>query len=121
MDAAAPTDTSEPKLAADFEEWWDRYGNKRERTPAERLYAHWREHGASADQLLTAADNYRADCHANSRIQKYPATFLAKAHPPWKDWLEAAPVVSAPAPKGALDRTFDALRETWAGLQEQQR
>ena len=59
------------------------------------LYVHWRQRGVAHERLLKAAKVYVADCQRCSRIPKYPATFLARKEPPWRDW-EQSPVDERP-------------------------
>ena len=80
---------------AEFEKWYDVFAYKKQPSRAAELYRYWRERGASADDLLTAARNYREDCNRETRTSQYPQTFLAKNLPPWKDWLD--PSVGQPA------------------------
>lgn len=83
----------EPKLRAvdDFDAWWQVYPRKTEKSAARTLYAWHRAHGATAEQLLTAAVRYRDDPARKPDFTKMARTFLARKDPPWRDWLEPEP------------------------------
>jgi len=82
-------------LDVDWDEWYAGYANKRQPSKAKPLYRFHRQSGATREQMLTARDNYLADCSLNDRPIQYPATFLARKDPPWRDWLVTTPSLEA--------------------------
>jgi hypothetical protein len=86
----------------DFSPWWETYGKVGSRADARLCYLHWRGEGASREDLLTAAGNYRAWCLATDTLQKHGATFLAKKPNRWEEWVNPD---TAPAKPQARDKT----------------
>ena len=70
----------------DFEGWWVAYGRVGSKADAKRLYLYWREHGASAEQLSSAAAAYIAHCGKTSCSLQHAKTFLAKTPNRWEEW-----------------------------------
>jgi hypothetical protein len=91
-----------PDYSEEFTTWWETYGKGGSRAKALECYAHWRNHGASAADLLLAATNYRAACNAASRYMKDGSTFLAKRTNIWEEWMKPE---SATPPAGPHDLT----------------
>lgn len=79
------------KPSAVFMEWWGIYGAHGSRADAWKLYAWWRDHGASAEDLTTSATNYLAYCTANDRRVMDGRTFLAKDTNRWEEWVSPEP------------------------------
>jgi hypothetical protein len=75
-----------PALDGDFEVWWAAYGRVGSKADAHRLYLYWREHGASAEQLTSAAAAYIAHCGKTSCSLQHAKTFLAKTPNRWEEW-----------------------------------
>jgi len=65
--------------------WWETYGKVGSRADAYALYEYWRQQGASAEDLIAAAVNYRAWCISTNTSQKHGATFLAKNPNRWQE------------------------------------
>lgn len=72
----------------DFTAWLKVYGNGRDKADAEPLYGYWRDQGATAEELLVAAKNYRASCEGENVTMKYAKTFLAKDPCRWREWVK---------------------------------
>lgn len=89
----------------DFGPWWDAYGNKKDRSDALELYVYWREQGASREDLLIAAKNYRASDARFPEYQKLARTFLAKKPNRWEEWVKPeAPVAVTKSDLTSADR-----------------
>jgi hypothetical protein len=71
----------------DFEVWWSEYNRIGSKADAKDCYLYWRKHGASADELLFAADRYQEHCERTQTSIKHGATFLAKRICRWREWL----------------------------------
>ena len=72
----------------EFEErWWPASGRYGSKADACELYCHWRSKGASADDLLSAIRNDRADCASHDRSPRHGSTFLAKKPNRWEEWV----------------------------------
>jgi len=92
--ASALTDEQEIVSASDsdttndFAEWWAAYGKVGSKADALTLYRYWRQHGATADDLLRAAVAYRQHCEATDCKLKHARTFLAKKPCRWREWAD---------------------------------
>lgn len=88
----------------DFASWWEAYGKLGSRADAELLYVHWRERGATPQDLLAAATNYRAHCAQQDSIMLHGRTFLAKKPNRWQEWVtpEDKPATRQGAPASAF-------------------
>ena len=81
---------SEPiaRVEEEFELWWiasERIGSKAD---ARELYWHWRDHGASHDDLTAAVRNDRRHCRTTQTSCRHGATFLARKPNRWREWLD---------------------------------
>lgn len=106
--ALSPTPTQPPRKplardAAAFDRFITAYGYNRDASKAQTLYWHWRDQGASEDELLRAAANDREDCELNGRERKYAKTFLARKDPPWKDAVDLVPRCEKPGRANGVD------------------
>jgi hypothetical protein len=86
VDGLAPAD-GRADWAKDFDLWWTTYHKVGSRADAWEVYQHWRKQGATAADLLTAAENYIAHCTATDCKVKHGATFLAKKPNRWREWV----------------------------------
>lgn len=79
------------QLEKEFEVWWVTYGRVGTKADAAALYRWWRtEREAGAEELLTAATNYRRYCLDRGQYQQHARTFLAKPSQSkdarWPEW-----------------------------------
>jgi len=72
----------------DFAEWWSAYGKVGSKADALTLYRYWRQHGATADDLLMAAVAYRQHCEATACKLQHARTFLARKPCRWREWAD---------------------------------
>jgi len=79
----------------DFAPWWQTYGKVGGRADALAGYLHWRQQGASREDLLLAAKNYRGWCLATDTLQKHGGTFLAKKPNRWEEYVKPEPAEKA--------------------------
>lgn len=79
-----------PSYSGEFEEWWVAYGRKGSKAEAFTLYRHWRKQ-ASAEDLLAAANNYRASFNGDRLYQWEARRFLARAENRWEEWVCPSP------------------------------
>jgi len=92
--ASALTDEQEIVSASDsdttndFAEWWAAYGKVGSKADALTLYRYWRQHGATADDLLMAAVAYRQHCEATACKLQHARTFLARKPCRWREWAD---------------------------------
>lgn len=84
-------DSISNKYSRHFEEFWNEYPRKSEKTKAYKAYCARLKNGFSEDELLTAAKAYSVECKKDRREQKYiklGATFLS-ASTPFIDYLKS--------------------------------
>ena len=90
-DDSASESATRTSYSHDFEEWWSVYGRVGSKADAALLYRHWRERGASEDELLAAATAYRAHCEATGTKMQHGRSFLAKKPCRWSEWADGEP------------------------------
>lgn len=90
-----PLATASPALEVvdpiddEFAVWWGVYGRVGSRIHAATLYRWWRTiGGASAEELLRAAEAYIAHCTATDCKVQHGRTFLAKKPCAWREWAD---------------------------------
>lgn len=84
------------RLAEEFALWWEKSRKVGSRADAEVLYFYWRKKGASANDLLTAIVNDRANCDATGTLMRHGRTFLAKTPNRWQEWVNPERPVEPP-------------------------
>lgn len=87
-DKSASESATRKHESRDFTEWWTTYGKVGSRADAETLYRYWRGHGATADELLSAAIAYRDHCAATDCKMQHARTFLARSPCRWREWAD---------------------------------
>ena len=83
-DGVAEKTPKEPAYPKDFEEFWSAYPRKVDKGAAYKKYRARRKDGWSAHELLTAAENYAAQCRKKKTEKdyiKHPKTFLSDTTP----------------------------------------
>lgn len=87
---------------AEFEEFWDAYGHKRDRTPTLKKWHELRKKKRIPhSDLLNAARNYHHECAENGTFMKNGSTFLGPQEP-WRDYVEAPELVDLADPYAHL-------------------
>jgi len=82
---------SDSLFLAGFDEWWSTYPRRVDKARGREKYLARRRAGASADDLLAAAEQYRRERDGEpAEFTKHPATFLARDDGPWAEALERA-------------------------------
>lgn len=90
--APTPTTALVP-FGANFDEFWDEYPRRSDKSHALKMYSARLHEGARHEDLVAAARHYARACRANGTDRKYmkmAKTFLAKAGP-WTEWVAGAP------------------------------
>ena len=91
----------------DFILWWGAYGKVGSRADANDLYRYWRNHGASPEDLVVAATNYRAWCVHTNTSQKHGSTFLSKKPNRWLEHVKPEYELNGNKPKGHWRDDYD--------------
>ncbi|TAL34947.1 MAG: helix-turn-helix domain-containing protein [Phenylobacterium sp.] len=92
------------ELDADFETWWEIYPRKTEKRAARELFeAAIRRHGATVDELLSAAQRYAIEVHGRDlSMVKNPTTWLQR-----QCWFPEAEAAVLSSPEGFPGPEFD--------------
>lgn len=100
-----PTAPVKPKsgYSDEFLKWWDCYPRKIDKGNAYKKYQARRNDGFSAEELLTAVQNYARECrknHTENVYIKHPKTFLSETLP-FTDYLPKKSMDKHEAPDGS--------------------
>ena len=86
------------EYSSDFETFWKKYPRKAEKKRAYKCYQTTIKKGATQDQLLLSADNYRKQTEiekTETRYIKHASTFLG-INEPWKEYLKVEDIPFLP-------------------------